>query len=45
MGNRMRKFFSFMTRRDEFGDSPLSLAVCAAVFLLAITALFNMPGY
>lgn len=41
----MRKIFEAMTRRDACGDSPLSLAVCAAVFLLAIAALFQMPGY
>ena len=41
----MRKIFEAMTRRDAFGDSPLSLAVCAIVWVLTIAALFNMPGY
>ncbi len=41
----MKRFFDWLTRPDDFGDSPLSLAAGAAVFLLMLAALFHMPGY
>lgn len=41
----MKRFWTWLRTRDEFGDSPIGLAVCALVWVLAISAIFNMPGY
>lgn len=41
----MRRFWTWLRKRDEFGDSPISLAACVAVFFGAIACLMHMPGY
>lgn len=41
----MKRFWTWLRTRDSFGDSPIGLAVCAFVWILTISALFNMPGY
>ena len=41
----MKRFWTWLRTRDSLGDSPIGLAVCALVWILTISALFNMPGY